>query len=111
MARAINRFANHKQSGKRGAPIVMGALEALEGVAQPLGLLGDDIQRFRNNVARKRLPARGLSPGQVEAMIDERTAARSARDWAQADLIRSKLDEAGIVVLDSASGSSWRVRP
>lgn len=111
LATALNRFANHKQARRRGAPVVRGALEALAKTAEPLGFLLDDVDRFRGAIARKRLPARGLSPAQVEQWVADRAAARGARDWAEADAIRARLDEAGIIVIDGDAGSTWRVRP
>jgi len=45
---------------------------------------------------------------QIERLVAERVAARTAKDWAQADALRAKLAELGVEVLDSASGSVWR---
>jgi cysteinyl-tRNA synthetase len=39
-----------------------------------------------------------------------RTAARAAKDFAQADALRKELDALGIEVLDAGTESSWRVR-
>ena len=43
----------------------------------------------------------------VEAQLEARAAARSAKDWARADGIRDTLAAAGIVVEDSADGARW----
>ena len=43
----------------------------------------------------------------VRAQLEERRAARAAKDWSRADAIRDTLAEAGIVVEDSAEGVSW----
>jgi hypothetical protein len=43
----------------------------------------------------------------VEALLDLRTRARDARDWATADLIRDRLIAAGVEVRDGADGSTW----
>ena len=43
----------------------------------------------------------------VRAQLEERRAARAAKDWSRADAIRDTLAEAGIVVEDSAEGASW----
>ena len=45
---------------------------------------------------------------EIERLIDERRAARSRRDFAAADQIRSDLDARGIVLEDSASGTRWK---
>jgi cysteinyl-tRNA synthetase len=47
----------------------------------------------------------------IEARIEARRAARAARDFAQADAIRRALEEEGILLEDSAAGTTWRRAP
>ena len=44
----------------------------------------------------------------LRALLDERAAARTARDWAASDRLRDKLAAAGITVEDSRDGQRWR---
>jgi cysteinyl-tRNA synthetase len=46
----------------------------------------------------------------VEAQIAERNAARAARDFGKADAIRKSLEEKGITIEDSGTGTRWRLR-
>lgn len=46
----------------------------------------------------------------VGALINERIAARDARDWARADAIRDDLAAAGILVEDGVDGARWHLK-
>ncbi len=46
---------------------------------------------------------------EVEALIEERNAARKAKDWAKADAIRDKLKEMNIVLKDTPNGVQWSI--
>ncbi len=50
-----------------------------------------------------------LSTKEIEHLITERQAARSRRDWAMADQIRDQLQASGIILEDTAQGTSWRI--
>jgi cysteinyl-tRNA synthetase len=43
----------------------------------------------------------------VAGLLESRAQARAAKDWAAADAIRDQLKKAGIVVDDTAGGSTW----
>jgi cysteinyl-tRNA synthetase len=45
----------------------------------------------------------------VEAQLEARRAARARRDFAAADAIRASLDEKGVVIEDSPSGTRWKL--
>lgn len=40
--------------------------------------------------------------------IEERAAAKQAKDWAKADAIREELKSAGIAIMDSKEGTTWK---
>ncbi len=45
----------------------------------------------------------------IEALLEQRQAARKARDFAEADRIRDDLEARGIVIEDGPDGTRWRV--
>jgi cysteinyl-tRNA synthetase len=49
-------------------------------------------------------------PDGVQALADERAAARAARDFARADALRAEIEAAGWEVVDAADGSTVRRR-
>ena len=110
LARAVNRFANHKKAKKRGGPVAKKALAAFDALASGMGLLQMDPSAFIDEVKDKRLPALGLTREDVQARLDARAAARVAKDWAKADSLRQELEEKGIAVMDRADGFDWRIR-
>jgi cysteinyl-tRNA synthetase len=72
-------------------------LQALGGV---LGLLQGNPQDFMQSGAR-------VDPQQIQMLIDERAQAKAQRNFARADVIRQDLLAQGIVLKDSALGTTW----
>jgi len=50
-----------------------------------------------------------IDPAEIEKMIEERKAARTAKDWSRADEIRDHLKEMGVVLEDGPQGTTWRM--
>jgi cysteinyl-tRNA synthetase len=79
------------------SPEVAGLLKAL---GAHLGLLQDDPEAFLKAGA-------GLDAAAIEAQIAARAAAKAAKNFAEADRIRGELLAQGIVLKDSAAGTTW----
>jgi cysteinyl-tRNA synthetase len=56
------------------------------------------------------LKEEALPDDEVARLIDRRTEARRQKDWAEADRIRLKLEEKGILLEDRSSGTVWKRR-
>ena len=72
----------------------------LRALASTLGLLGQAPRAWLTAGA-------GLDAAAIEARISERAAAKAGRDFARADRIRDELAAQGVVLKDSASGTTW----
>ena len=79
------------------SPQVAGLLKTLGGV---LGLLQCDPKAFLQAGA-------GLDEASIQQQIVARAAAKKARNFAEADRIRDDLLAQGIVLKDSAAGTTW----
>ena len=94
-------------------------LRALGGV---LGLLQEDpikrSQRPRNIIGKLNVTEGAdtvnatvvvtHTPESINHLIEARIAAKKAKNYAEADRIRKELLEAGIILEDSAAGTTWR---
>jgi cysteinyl-tRNA synthetase len=78
----------------------------LQNLAGLLGLLGRAPEAFLQGTA----DATGLTDAQIEERIAARAAAKKARDFATADRVREELAAQGVLLEDSAAGTTWRRR-
>lgn len=68
--------------------------------AYMLGLLYNDAESWFKGAAS--------DDAEIEALIAKRAEAKKNKDWATADAIRNELKERGIVLEDSAAGTTWK---
>ncbi|MFL5769741.1 MAG: cysteine--tRNA ligase [Chloroflexota bacterium] len=91
LVRDLNRRIEARSLSSDDARRALDSLRDLDGV---LGVLED--------------PAGDVLDADLQTLLDERAAARAARDWAASDRLRDELADHGVVVEDTRDGQRWR---
>ena len=98
MAREVNRLKTEDMD----AASKLGAL--MRELADVIGILYQDPEAFLKGGAGED----DSEVAEIEALIKLRNDSRAAKDWANADMARDKLNEMGIVLEDGPEGTTWR---
>ncbi|WP_107865766.1 cysteine--tRNA ligase [Agitococcus lubricus] len=99
LAREVNR------ADKAGeTDVAAGLAGRLRELGAVLGILQDNPEKFLQGLAA----TDGLSDTEIEHLIQARSDAKKAKDFAGADQIRAQLLAKGIVLEDSRQGTTWR---
>ncbi len=88
------------------------AAKAAKGITNggaTLGLLQAPHDDYAARTTARRLALRKLDADSVQAKVDERVAARAAKEFDRADALRAELETLGIELFDSAAATTWRV--
>jgi cysteinyl-tRNA synthetase len=92
------------------------AKAALLGAGAMLGFLRSDAETwFKQGLVRAAETgaevdaADAIDAAEIDALVDQRNAARKSRDFAEADRIRDALAARGIAIEDGAGGTRWKV--
>ena len=89
------RAANSVTASAPTKAVAAHALDMLNELVDVLGLIyGDDEE--------------DALAAEVEALIQARQNARKEKNWAEADRIRDKLKDMGIVLMDTKQGVQWK---
>jgi cysteinyl-tRNA synthetase len=102
LAREINKC---KMEDPQRASRLAGLLRELGSV---LGLLQADAEAFLRESVAGDGSGDSLADGAINALVACRIEARASKNWAEADRIRQQLEQQGILLEDSPSGTTWR---
>ena len=71
-----------------------------------MNLLGIDLHAFQT---REQSRTTSVDKVRIEALIDNRNAARKAKNFKEADRVRDELLAMGVVLKDSKDGTTWEI--
>src|SRR6185369_7585441 len=90
LVREVNRRIADRRLSTADATRIVALLRELDTV---LGIMPEAVEELPEGAA---------------ALLEARTAARAARDWAASDRLRDELAELGVAVEDTRDGQRWR---
>ncbi len=107
LVRDINTAMDRGTFLQQDAPRAVAAMEKFDGV---LALLADDdeekLRKLGFGPSKPVMPVAG-----IEALIEERSAAKKRRDFKKSDEIRQKLADSGILIEDTKDGGvRWKYK-
>ena len=75
-----------------------------------LGLFHRPAEHYREESLALKTSGQELDTDKIETLINERTAARTAKNWQEADRLRDELNALGVVLEDTPKGTVWSVK-
>jgi cysteinyl-tRNA synthetase len=108
LRRAGNLITHQGQSDRPVGELVQ-TWVILKELAQVLGLEvleGQQLAREETRGEASTDPSSGLSDAAVEDLIAQRQAARTSKNWAEADRLRDELHRQGITLIDQPGGET-----
>jgi cysteinyl-tRNA synthetase len=88
------KYANSNVSGENTGAFVQAVRDEIICLCDILGIIAETKEELLDE--------------EIEKLIEERQAARKAKDFARADEIRNELLEKGITLLDTREGVKWK---
>ena len=109
--RTLNRFLGEGGADFVGAPALLARFrQEIQTVYTVLGILGESPASWVAERNNERVEQLSIAPEEIERYIVERAEARSTKNFARSDEIRDLLLEAGIQLVDSPQGTTWKAR-
>ena len=78
-------------------------------IGRILGILSEPPKSYFQAKKNQAIEKKAIDPDMIEKMIQERIAARKAKNWARADQIRKKLSEMNVHLEDRPDGTVWKI--
>jgi cysteinyl-tRNA synthetase len=102
LATALAEERKRVEAGERSGSDLLKGVDVLIDLGKVLGL---------SMTGRESRRAQAFEPerrARLDALVQERDAARKRRDWVRADALRVELDALGVIVEDTPTGPKWK---
>ncbi len=99
----VARLANAARAAD-GDEAKRAAKAALLGAGELLGLLQQEADQW----FKQTLAGAAIDEAEIQRLVDERSAAKKTRNFAESDRIRDELLAMGVLVEDTPQGSRWK---
>jgi cysteinyl-tRNA synthetase len=109
--RTINRLLDQHEnnlSGQIKQTLSSGVTDVLR-IGNILGILLDSPAVYFSKKQKQILEQKAVDPAMIKKMVEERNAARKAKDWEKADQIRNQLAEMDVIIEDRPEGTVWKI--
>jgi cysteinyl-tRNA synthetase len=107
LVRSVNRFLADNEGDRA---LLEGVRAAMARVAEVFGIFTSAPAAFLERMQTRKADELTIPVAEIEKLIEERTAARKAKDFKRSDEIRDFLLERGVALLDGPQGTSWKAK-
>ena len=110
--RTMNRLMATKKFRKKADLVasVRSLQQTFIKLGEVLGMFGSQPQQWLEQQNLAGLAELGIEVAAVESAIAQRLQARKDKDFALSDQIRDDLDAKGVLLLDGAAGTIWKIK-
>jgi cysteinyl-tRNA synthetase len=109
--RTVNRLLDQYKNGgaDQTKKTIQCGLEDIRRTGNILGILLEKPDEYFDKKQKQVLEQKSIDPDRIAIMIEERNAARKAKDWEKADQIRNQLAEMDVTIEDRPEGTVWKI--
>jgi cysteinyl-tRNA synthetase len=107
LVRSVNRFL---ADNERDSSLLEAVRSTMARVAEVFGIFTSEPAAFLARMQTRKAGGLAIAVEEIERLIEERTAARKAKDFKRSDEIRDFLLERGVALLDGPQGTGWKAK-
>jgi cysteinyl-tRNA synthetase len=109
--RTVNRLLDqHENNGSEQIKqTIQYALADIRRTGTILGILLEKPAVYFDKKQTQVLEQKSVDPTMIAKMVEERSAARKAKNWKKADQIRNQLVDMDVILEDRAEGTVWKI--